>query len=248
MSSGPDRTKYVHWDQFRSGISYQPEPPEILRTEFLQHDTGKERTLVLALDCGPQIERQDLILRFYYCEKSSSDKRRSLKPYTLRGELEPSFTDEHDQELIRRLKKEFDGFVDMRGPARSTRLQFASSRDFMQGVLLSPAEALGMLQDLDQKNKLFALSADRKREPTPLKASADVWSVAAELVPHDAEHLRFHIHLRNGDSSLDPETVQLLAGGRFMIHRDWIAPCSMSERCLKEWIERLQDGPAVLIP
>jgi len=248
MSSGLDRTKYVHWEQFRSQISHRPEPPEILRTEFLHQDIARERSLVLALDCGPQIERHDLILRFFYCEKLSGEKRGSLKPYTLRGELEPSFSDLRDHELMRGLKKECDGFVDMRGSARSTRLQFASSRDFMQGVLLPPAEALRILQDLDREEKLFALPSHKKREPVRLRVSAEIWNVTAELIPHDAEHLRFHLHLSDGESRIDPEALQFLAGGRFIVYQDRLAPCSVSERCLKDWVERLQDGPAVLVP
>ncbi|WP_141736395.1 DEAD/DEAH box helicase [Oligoflexus tunisiensis] len=249
MSSGLDRTRFVRWEQFRSQISYRPEPPEILRTEFLQHDTARERSLALALDCGPQIESHDLILRFFYREKLSDEKYGSLKPYTLRGELEPSFSDAQDHEVMRGLKKEFDGFVDMRGPARSTRLQFASSRDFMQGVLLPPAEALRVLHNLDQQEKLFALPVDnKKREPIRLRVSAEVWSVAAELVPYDEEHFRYHLFLSEGDSRMDPEALQFLAGGRFIVQRDWIAPCTVSERCLEDWIERLQDGPAVLVP
>jgi superfamily II DNA or RNA helicase len=243
-----DRTKFVHWEQFRSQFSYRPEPPEILRTEFLQSDTARERSLVLGLDCGPQLEGHDLILRFFYCEKMSADKYGSLKPYTLRGELEPSFSDPEDHELIRGLKKEFDGFVAMRGPARTTGLQFASSRDFMQGLLLPPVEALHVLQDLDRREKLFVLPEDsRKREPARLKVSGESWSVGAELLPQDAEHFRFHLFLSDGDSRIDPEAVQFLAGGRFIVHRDWMAPCTVSERCLKDWIERLQDGPAVLV-
>ncbi len=237
-------SEYVYWEQFRSQISHRPETPEILRTEFLQQDLAQERSLIFVLDCGPQIESRDLILRFYYREK-----RNNLRPYTLRGVLEPSFSDRQDQELLAGLKKQFDGFIDMRGPARSTRLQFASSRDFMQGLLIPAHEALRVLQDLDKQDKLYTLPADsRKREPIRLQVSAETWSAAAELIPHDADFFRFHVFLACGDSRMDPEGQQFLAGGRFIIQRDRMAPCSVSERCLNEWIERLLNSPEVLVP
>ncbi len=238
----------VSWDQFRRRVSHQPDRLPFLYHEVETESVTGERLLYLVLDFVRQLSNHEMILRLYSREKLSGEKLGPLKPLSVKRRLDRSFTFAADHSLFADLYGEFDGFLETHSRSQLPGIKAATGRDYMQGFLLPPDAALEVLTRLHDRARLYGLfSAGKKPDPRPLSVMTQPWHAEAQLNPHPHGDYQLEVYLSQGDQTLDPRRVTFLAGGRFLLDDLTLYPTSIHAQQLRDWVEGLREGPAVLV-